>query len=114
MNRINIYRTAKGWMAAYAGPYAQEVKAAFGCATLPTAFTARAEYENVLPVLKELNPGFEINLVPEVVYEAIFKAWPDQATEVVEQLGYDSLNGNWHFNRWGMYVGVEDDGYIHT
>lgn len=50
--------------------------------------------------------------VPSAVIEAIKKAWPDQADDIFEQM-HD--NGDYfYFTRWGMYVGVEYDGYIHT
>ena len=46
------------------------------------------------------------------VVEALSKAWYDQAAEILGQL--QDHGGYWAFNRWGMYVGVEPDGYIHT
>lgn len=52
--------------------------------------------------------------IPAAVVSAILKAWPDQSVEILKDLQYDTLNGNWYFRRWGMYVGVESDGYIHT
>ncbi len=54
------------------------------------------------------------NGVHSAVVNALIKAWPDQAVEILEQLRRDSMNGCYYFNRWGMYVGVEYDGYIHT
>jgi hypothetical protein len=50
----------------------------------------------------------------EVVVEAIVKAWPEQAAEILPAMERNHFGGHWYFNRWGMYVGVEDDGYIHT
>ncbi len=47
-----------------------------------------------------------------VAVDAIIAAWPDQAVEILGQLG--KAGDHYFFRRWGMYVGVEDDGYIHT
>lgn len=52
--------------------------------------------------------------VPSAVVDAIIKAWRDQAAEILPQLCHNKLTGHYSFNRWGMYVGVEYDGYIHT
>jgi hypothetical protein len=52
--------------------------------------------------------------LPHPVRQAIWKAYPDQAGEIISSLEWDGLNGNFYFWRWGMYVGVELDGYIHT
>ena len=54
------------------------------------------------------------DLIPRKVVEAIAKSWPDQAGEILPNLHYSHLNGCYFFERWGMYVGVEFDGYIHT
>lgn len=51
-------------------------------------------------------------LIPKAVTDAIIKAWPDQAVEILQQLRF--AGDHYSFNRWGMYVGVEFDGYIHT
>lgn len=50
--------------------------------------------------------------IPEPVRAAIEAAWPDQAHDILRQIRRAS--DHYFFNRWGMYVGVEDDGYIHT
>jgi hypothetical protein len=51
-------------------------------------------------------------LIPKAVTDAILKAWPDQAVEILGQLRF--AGDHYSFTRWGMYVGVEFDGYIHT
>lgn len=53
--------------------------------------------------------GFDARAV-----DAIIRAWPDQAVEIFAQLQHDGLSGCYFFTRWGLYVGVEYDGYIHT
>jgi len=53
-------------------------------------------------------------IVPFAVLDAIRNAFPTDAESIIEQLRYHSLDGFWSFNRWGMFVGVEPDGYIHT
>ena len=52
------------------------------------------------------------NVVPVAVIKAIIKAWPDQAVEILSEIRF--AGDHYSFNRWGMYVGVEYDGYIHT
>ena len=47
-----------------------------------------------------------------VVCTAIDNAWPDQSRYILLKLRDGS--DHYSFNRWGMYVGVEHDGYIHT
>lgn len=53
--------------------------------------------------------------IPEPVKNAIRDAWPDKADEIIASLrhhkGFDEY---YSFVRWGMFVGVELDGYIHT
>lgn len=51
-------------------------------------------------------------VIPDTVSESIKKSFPDQASDILANLrwSYDHFS----FNRWGMYVGVELDGYIHT
>lgn len=51
-------------------------------------------------------------VIPDGVSESIKKSFPDQALEILSSLrwSYD----HYSFQRWGMYVGVELDGYIHT
>lgn len=51
-------------------------------------------------------------LIPKAVIDAIVKAWPDQAAAILTDLRF--AGDHYSFNRWGMYVGVEFDGYIHT
>lgn len=51
---------------------------------------------------------------PDIVLEAIKKAFPTHADDIIKELKYDSLCDFWHFNRWGTFIGVERDGYIHS
>lgn len=57
----------------------------------------------------------EIDKIPAAVKNAILAAWPDQAEEIIASLrhhkGFDEY---YSFQRWGMFVGIELDGYIHT
>lgn len=50
--------------------------------------------------------------MPEKVALALVKAWPDQVDEIMKSMFHN--HDHWAFNRWGMYVGVEYDGHIHT
>ena len=51
--------------------------------------------------------GFDVRAV-----EAVMRAWPDQADEIFAQ--WKKSSDHYYFTRWGMYVGVEYDGYIHS
>ena len=51
-------------------------------------------------------------LIPKAVIDAIVKAWPDHAVEILTDLRF--AGDHYSFGRWGMYIGVEFDGYIHT
>lgn len=50
--------------------------------------------------------------IPAVVRDAIHKAFPKDALEILRELRWN--RDHFYFRRWGMYVGVERDGYIHT
>jgi len=52
------------------------------------------------------------DMIPRAVIDAIIKAWPDQAVEILQELKFN--RDHYFINRWGMYVGIEFDGYIHT
>lgn len=43
---------------------------------------------------------------------AVAEAFPDQAASIFPTMR--SAGDHYSFNRWGTYVGVEPDGYIHT
>jgi hypothetical protein len=61
--------------------------------------------------LVQLDSYFKI--IPNVVSSSIKTAFPKDAKEILDSLRWNG--DHWSFNRWGMYVGVEDrDGYIHT
>lgn len=51
-------------------------------------------------------------IIPNTVIESIKKSFSDQYTEILKQLKWN--RDHFYFERWGMYVGVELDGYIHT
>jgi hypothetical protein len=48
MTTITLTCTPTGWMATFRGPMAQEIRAAFGTDTIPTAYTAAAPADKVL------------------------------------------------------------------
>ena len=56
----------------------------------------------------------DLATVPKEVTEAIKNAFPKDAEEILGSLRYHSLDRMYSFLRWGMFVGVELDGYIHT
>jgi len=34
--------------------------------------------------------------------------------KIFAELKYDYLNGNWYFFHSGMYLGIEENGYLHS
>ena len=71
----------------------------------------QAEYPALLLVTRDKAYASGVH---QPIVDAIIKAWPDQAVEILGELKYDHLNGCYFLNRWGMYVGIEENGYIHT
>jgi len=51
---------------------------------------------------------------PAAVLQAIIRAFPKEAEEILKSLKHDSICNYWYFTRWGLFVGVEKDGFIHT
>lgn len=51
---------------------------------------------------------------PQAVVESIRRHYPEQADGILRVLQYDSMMQCWFFWLFGMYHGVEQDGYIHT
>ena len=74
------------------------------------AFHGQRVFE-VVRFKQGLRPDKYRPLPPPVVTE-ISRAWPAQANSILSdlRLGRD----HFYFERWGMYVGVEYDGHIHT
>lgn len=58
------------------------------------------------------------DLIPVAVIKAICKAWPNEAAEILTKKFQDGglgfMGDHYGMRRWGMYVGVEFDGYIHS
>ena len=44
--------------------------------------------------------------LPDTVANAIRRRFPEEADEILPQVGHDTLNGCYWFGRWGMYFGV--------
>ena len=49
-----------------------------------------------------------------VVVHAVAGAFPRDTMSILHDLRWNSLEGYWYFRRWGMHVGVETDGFIHS
>lgn len=52
--------------------------------------------------------------LPAVAIENVINSFTDQAEEILKSIKYDYMNRCWFFTRWGMYIGIEADGYIHS
>lgn len=52
--------------------------------------------------------------ISEVARKAVEQAFPKDAEDILKGVRWDSLYGCWTFNRWGMLVGIEEDGTIHS
>ena len=59
MKNIKLFKTAEGWMATFSDP---EVKKLFGSDTIPTGFTAQADWKTVLKEISKLNPQHKISI----------------------------------------------------
>lgn len=59
-----------------------------------------------------LTPKPEV--IPEIVIEAIKKAFEKSYKEIIPALKWDSICGCYLFQKYGMTIGVELDGYIHS
>jgi len=82
----------------------------FGAVNTRRKATVPMQHAQLVEAIKAGSP-----LIPnEAIKASIRKAYPDDAEAILADLKYDTLNRNWFFYRHGMYVGVEDDGYIHT
>ena len=53
----------------------------------------------------------EILNIPDAVTDAILARFDEPA---LRELRWDSLNGNYYLSRYGMCIGIEEDGYMHT
>jgi hypothetical protein len=49
-----------------------------------------------------------------IAEKAIREAFPKDADTIIAELRWFPLEGCFGFSRWGMFVGIERDGYIHT
>lgn len=49
----------------------------------------------------------------ETVRKAVERAFP-YPNDVLREMRWDSLDGCWLINRWGMTIGIETDGYVHS
>jgi hypothetical protein len=49
-----------------------------------------------------------------LVVAAIVKAYPKEAVDILAELKYDHLMKCWFFWRNGVFVGIEENGYLHT
>lgn len=52
--------------------------------------------------------------IPRKVIQAILQAWPNEAVEILKELQHNHFGGHYYIHRYGMYIGIEYDGYIHT
>ena len=48
----------------------------------------------------------------ETVREAVERAFP--GSRCLSEMVWSSLNGCWFWQQWGMTIGIEVDGYIHS
>lgn len=51
---------------------------------------------------------------PSAVLQTIIRSWPRECESILNSLKHDALSNYWYFTRWGMFVGVEKDGYAHS
>ena len=54
------------------------------------------------------------NQPPDVVTRAMRRKHGKEADKYIQQLRWDGMNKCWYYTYAGMYLGVEEDGYIHS
>ena len=64
MKQIDLRLTETGWVANFVGN--EEVRRSFGTTVIPTAFTAHADPQRVLQVIRTLNPGVEVRIANQI------------------------------------------------
>ena len=52
--------------------------------------------------------------ITDVVAQAIRRSFPKECEDILKTLHWNAFGRHFYFERWGMYVGVETDGYIHS
>jgi len=50
----------------------------------------------------------------ETVREQVEHAFPNNHKDVMENMQWSSIDGNWVYTLHGIMFGVETDGYIHS
>ena len=65
---------------------------------------------------KSLHAMVAVKQQPSIaVIETIINSWPDQAAAILKDLRYHGdFDRYWSFIRWGLFVGIEEDGYAHS
>lgn len=54
------------------------------------------------------------NQPPDAVIRAMRRKHGKEADKYIQQLRWDAMNKCWFYTYAGMYLGVEEDGYIHS
>ena len=50
----------------------------------------------------------------QTVADAIDRAFPDDSADVLREMRWDGICGCWMIEKWGMWIGIETDGYVHS
>lgn len=50
----------------------------------------------------------------EVAEKSVLETFPKDGENLAKEMKWDSLNGCFYFHYFGMYIGIETDGYIHS
>lgn len=50
----------------------------------------------------------------QTVRAAVESAWPHEASTILHEMKWDGLAGCWLVERYGMTIGIERDGYVHS
>lgn len=58
--------------------------------------------------------NFPEKVPTQTVIDSIKKSFPKDAMEILDSLRFDHIMKCFYFTRWGMFVGVELDGFIHS
>lgn len=51
-------------------------------------------------------------VISDICIEAVKRSFPNNIMEILPTIRRS--RDHWYFNKWGMYIGIEDDGHVHS
>jgi hypothetical protein len=92
--------------------YAETYKTPIGkIVSNPAAYNHPANQGKEM-VCDDCNACYGKGFVPDIVCSEIRRCFPNDAESILKDLRWSM--DHFSFSRWGMYIGIEMDGYIHS